>query len=221
MGRHFERRDGVVAAVPVGSAPGRRGRAPVVPWFVRAADLLRAARAFACERRDAFLTEALRARFGDGLDALHPADRERATNDLLSLPGGMGDGRSILRAFAEDTAGLEEAERAQVLRWERERRRGVYLLERCHPDLLEAWDPIEGKRAVLHFVESLGRGRAASLRRGTVVTAVTVPWNERLLAEGQVEMFEEEDALRLFRNEVRNAGHAWHDAPAPAPMRST
>jgi hypothetical protein len=198
----------------------RRSRAALVPWFVRAAELLARARAFAHDRREAFLAERIAQRFGAKAAALAPADLERAVHDLLGEPGSMGDGRSILRAFAEDADALEPAERDQVLRWERERRRGVYVLERCHPELLEAWDPLAGERVVVHFSEALARGRAASLPRGTVVSAVTLPWNDRRLAEGQVEMYADDDALRLFRTEVRNAGRAWHDPPAPAPVRS-
>jgi hypothetical protein len=218
MRRHSGRRQ---AAAPVGiTATARPSRPGLVPWYVRASEVLALARAFAQERREAFLAERLAQRYGGAADDVPPADLERAVDDLLREAGGMGDGRSILRAFAEEAGGLETAERAQVLRWERERGRGVYVLDRCHPDFLEAWDPIEGKRVVVHFTESLGRGRAASLRRGTVVTVVTVPWNERRLAEGRVEMFEDEDALRLFRTEVRNAGHPWHDPPAPPPVPS-
>jgi hypothetical protein len=183
---------------------------------VRAAELLRRAREHARERHAAALEAWGALRFPRGTTPA-AADLDRAVDDFLVLDASAEGGPSALREFAEGAEDLRPEERAQVLRWEKERRRGVYLLERCQKECLEAWDPLEGRRQVLHFCEPMPPGRAAALRRGTVFTATAVPWNDRWLAQGQVEFFEGEEAVRLYRNEVRSIGRTWHDQPPPPP----
>lgn len=194
--------------------PGERGvaqpRAALVSWKVRVAEI--AGRLLDHAREHVRAAPA--AETGDGSD---PADADRALEDLACLPGSAGDGRSLLRAFAEEAEGLSPPEREQLLRWERERRRGVYVVERCFPDLVEAWDPLEGARLTFHLPERLPAGRAAEVARGTLVVAVTVPWTTRRLARGRVEFWSDPRALPMYRSEVRGSGRAWHDLPPAAP----
>lgn len=199
-------------------ATGRtRPRPALVSWKVRVVEI------------GAQLLEHARARGGDALEAdlaarlaaqpleADDAERERVLEDLACTPGSAGDGRSLARTFAEDAEGLEPAEREQLLRWERERRRGVYLVERCLPDVVEAWDPLAGERLTIHLPERLPGARASEVPRGALVVAVTAPWTTRWLARGRVEFWNDARALPLYRDEVRAGGHVWHDLPPAAP----
>jgi hypothetical protein len=192
-----------------------RPRPALVSWKVRVADLGARLLEHARERRGPELEGLLGERAGGDE---HDADHERAFEDLVCAPGSAGDGRSLVRAFAEEADGLEPPEREQLLRWERERVRGVYVLERCFPDLVEAWDPVAGARLTIHLPERLPGARAAEVGRGTLLVAVTVPWTSRLLARGRVEFWNDPRALPLYRNEARAAGKAWHDLPPPTPI---
>ena len=97
----------------------------------------------------------------------------------------------------------------------------MFLVQRAQRDALEVWDPLEGAPLTLHLLDRLDNDKAASLRRGAVVTASFQPWVARLVAVGPVEIFEAQDALDLFRREVLAAGQSWHDAPPPAPTRGS
>jgi hypothetical protein len=149
--------------------------------------------------------------------ATDPADEDAALEDAACAPGSAGDGRSLLRAFAEDGDGLSPPEREQLLRWEKERRKAVYLVERCFPDAVEVWDPVEGARLTFHLPDRLPGARASEVARGTLVVATTVPWTTRRLARGRVEFWSDPRALPMYRNEVRSSGRAWHDLPPAAP----
>jgi hypothetical protein len=199
----------MVRRTPDDARPGAPERGPLVSWKVRVAEL--------GER----LLESVRTHGGADLaarlSACEPAEAQRLLEGAACTPGALADGRSALRAFAEESTDLEPLEREQLLRWERERRRGVYLVERCFPDVIEAWDPVAAERLVIHLPERLPGARASEVRRGTVVVAVTVPWTTRLLARGQVELWNDPAALALYRTTVRDSGRAWHDLPPPAP----
>lgn len=199
------------------AGPASRLRPPLVSWKTRVAGLGRRLFEWARERRGPELEEALGQLLGPEAATAEPAQLERAFEDLLVAPGSAGDGLSVLRAFAEQAEGLEPAEREQLLRWERERRRAVYLVERCFPDHVEVWDPVAGARSSLHLPERLPPGRVASVARGSVLVATTVPWTTRTLARGQVEFWTDPRALPLFRTEVRQSGRGWHDLPPAAP----
>lgn len=194
-----------------------RPRAPLVPWRVRVEELARRLLEESHARRGPELEAALRERHGAEAERLTVGELARALEDLVVAPGTAGDGRSLLRAFAEEAEGLEPAEREQLLRWERERRRAVYVVERCLPDLVEAWDPVEGRRETIHLPERLPGARCAEVARGTLLVVVTVPWTTRLVARGPVEFWSDPRALPLYRAEVRQSGRTWHDLPPAAP----
>jgi hypothetical protein len=201
----------MVRRTPEQDPQGGPERPAFVPWRVRVADIAAA------------LVEAARARLPAEVLAqsaeVDDADAD-AFLEALACRVPLVDGRSLLRAFAEDEPSLAAVEREQLLRWERERRRAVYLVERCHPDVLEAWDPVDAKRTTIHLPERLPGARAAEVARGSVVVADTAPWGARVLARGRVEFWGADDALRLFRDEVRARGLAWHDLPPAAPSPS-
>jgi hypothetical protein len=194
-----------------------RPRAALVSWKVRAADLGARLIDHARERRGPEL-EALLLELGrTDAAARDDEDHDRAFEDLVCSPGSAGDGRSLVRAFAEEGDGLEPPEREQLLRWEKERTRGVYVVERCFPDAVEAWDPLAGERLTIHLPERLPGARASEVARGTLLVAVTVPWTTRRLARGRVEFWNDPRALPLYRDEVRASGRTWHDLPPAAP----
>jgi len=163
---------------------------------------------------DAFLGEHL------GADAA-PADRETATDDFICAGGSAGDGSSILRVFvdhATTVSGLDQEARGQVRRWEQERRRGVFIVQRARRDQLFLWDPLEGAQLTLHLLEKLSEARLTTIGPGTVVTAVFQPWVARLVAV-RAEFFGDPRALQLFREQTCSSGAAWHEPPAAAPER--
>ncbi len=147
-----------------------------------------------------------------------PEDQARATQDVLCLPGSAADGRSVLRNFCE-TSGLSDEERGQALRWETERRRGVFVVQAANRERLVVWDPLEGAPLTLHLLEKLGAAEAKRVRPGAIVTATFLPWMARLVAVGRPEFFTDPRALALFREQTVSSGVPWHEAPAAAPER--
>lgn len=199
---------------------GRRTREPIVPWRDRLRSLLEhvraAARAQSGPALEAFLTERLGPR-AQHEDAHLESDRARAIDAFACLPGSAGGEQSLVRRLAEEAGALEPADRDQLLRWETERRQDVFLLQRAHPDRLEAWDPVEGAGLTLHLLDRIGAGQAAQLVRGTVLTCAYLPYMARLVALPPVEFYAGAEPLGLYREQVKEAGRRWHDAPAPAP----
>ena len=121
--------------------------------------------------------------------------------------------------FVEEAGGdLQVEERGQLPTWETERRRRVYLLERCHRDRMELWDPLAGGREVLHLIEKMPPARAAAMRRGTVVIATSAPLGQRRIVLGQMEIYEGEDAVAMYRDQVRGEDRIWRDLPPAAPI---
>ena len=116
------------AGRPRSVVASRSGRTPIVPWPVRAAELVRRAREHARERHGAALDAWVALRFPQAAEPA-PAERDGAVDEFLLLEGTAEGAPSALREFAEGAEDLRPEERAQVLRWEKERRRGVYLLE--------------------------------------------------------------------------------------------
>jgi len=146
-----------------------------------------------------------------------PRDRERLEEDFVCQPGSSGEPHSILRKFTEHEAELPAGDREQLLRWERERGRGVFLVQDATRDRLVVWDPIEGAGLTLHLLTRLPRDRARTLETGTVATVTYAPWMARILAIDPPELFADPRAAELFEREVREGGQSWHPAPPPAP----
>lgn len=217
MGRKQRRRKGGRGGRGAGAAAvGRKRRAPV-PWRERAREVLRALREYARERYAEVLEAHLTARFGDGADEASVADLQVAFDDYVCAKGGAGDGRSIIQAFVEDSSDLQAQERESLPTWETERTRRVYVLDRAHRDRMDLWDPLAGGRAVLHLIEKMPPAGAAALRRGTVVIASSAPWIQRRIVLGSLEMYEADDAVEMYRREVRESGRTWHELPPLAP----
>ena len=198
-------------AVPsgAGAAP------PLVSWRHRAREVFARLREDARSRQGAALEAHLRARFPG--DPPSDADLERAFDDLVCTPKSAGDERSLVKAFAEEAPDLDPAERESLKRWEAERTRLVAVLDRAARERLDLWDPVRSGRVLLHLLDLLPAGRAAALPRGAVVVAVSVPWLRWTVALGPLEVYEDEEAIALFRREVRASGRIWHDLPAAAP----
>ncbi len=188
-----------------------------MPWRERVRTLQARLRAFGREHHAEMIAARLEARFGNPPVAEHEADIERAIDDLLAEPASAGPDRSIVRAFSEDAPDLDVQDRNEVLRWESERRRGVFLMQRCHRDRMEVWDPLEGAGLTLHLLERMPGARSSEVRPGTVVTTEYLPYMARLIAVGFIEMYGDERALKLYRDEVRNSGATWHAPPPVAP----
>jgi hypothetical protein len=217
MGRKQRRRKGGRAGRGSGAtAVGRKRRAPV-PWRERAREVLRALREYARERYGEVIEAHLAARFGDEAGDASVADLQLAFDDFVCVKGGAGDGRSIVQAFVEDSTDLPSQERESLPKWETERARRVYLLDRAHRDRMDLWDPIAGGRAVLHLIDKMPPAGAAALRRGTVVIASSAPWVQRRIVLGSLEMYEADDAVEMYRREVRESGRTWHELPPLAP----
>lgn len=203
-----------------GSAATAAGRRPaLVPWRERVREVLLRLREFARDGWGEAIESFLAARFGDGAASASVSDLQTAFDDYVCAPRSAGgeDGRAIVSVFADEDGSLPLAERESLGRWPAERSRRVYLLDRAGRDRLDLWDPIAGGRLVLHLVERLPAAAAAALPRGTVVVAASVPWAQRRVVLGAVEMYEDEDALEMYRREVRQGGRHWHELPPPTP----
>lgn len=195
-------------------------RTPIVPWRERVRAILDSVRGYAHREHAESIEAVTRAQLGDPAKA-HPADVTRLVDALICTPGSAGDGRSIAAVHASDSTGedaLEKVDRDQLRRWERERGRGVFIVQRCFAERIEAFDPLEGAGLTLHLLERLGAGRAAEVQTGTVVTATYVPYVARVVAIGLVEFFGDPKALELFRSQVQASGAAWHEPPPPPPV---
>ncbi len=198
--------------------PATAERPALVSWRERAREVLARLREHARETQGPALEASLRNRFGDEADGAPVADLETAFDDLICTPGTAGDPRSIVRQFAEEADDLEAHERTTLPLWETERRRRVYLLDRGHRDVLELWDPVRAERLTLHLLERLAPGRLMGLRRGAAVVATAAPLAARQVALGQVEIYDDDEAVHLYRKAVRDGGRTWHDLPPPAPV---
>ncbi len=200
------------------AAAAEKAREEIVPWRKRVNDLIVHLRDWSRQSYapaiDAFLTE----RFGDPAAVEHESDLDAATDDFVCAPGSAGDGSSILRVFADHASSLSTEDREQIRRWEQERRRGVFLVQRARRDRLFLWDPLEGAPITLHLLDKLSASRLQLVGRGAVVTAVYQPWVARLIAVG-MEFFGDPRALQMFRDETTGSGATWHEAPPPAPER--
>ena len=214
------------AAAPEMAAPEAPEATGLVPWRARMAALRACVRDWSRLRYAEAIDAWLRERFEDPDAVEHAADIEQAVDDFLTSPGSSGDEPSILAVWcgqvetgqlAGEEAGHASAEDVgQVRRWERERRRGVFVLQRAERDKLSLWDPLEGAPLTLHLLAKLGTREAEALKRGAVVTAVYQPWMARLVAVG-AEYFTDPRAVQLFREQTLDAERAWHEAPAAAP----
>ena len=203
-------------AAPTAEAP-RNGKKPLVPWRDRAREVLTRLRSFAKDRFGFEIEAFLREGYGDALGETPVPDLERAFDDFVCASGSGGDGRSVLATWIGEDEALELDERRQLLTWEKERARCVYLLDRCQRDQMELWDPVHGGRVTVQLLERMSKGRVAELSRGTVVIATTAPWGARTIALGPVEIYGDDDAINLYRKEVRELGRLWHELPAPTP----
>ena len=200
----------------------------LVPWRVRMASLRAVLRDWSRLRYAEAIDAWLRERFEDPDAVEHADDIDQAIDDFLCSPGSSGDDPSILSVWctqaangqlADDEGGAAEAEDvAQVRRWERERYRGVFILQAAKRDQLSLWDPLEGAPLTLHLLVKLDTAEADALKRGAIVTAVYQPWMARLVAVG-AEYFTDPRAMQLFREQTLDAERAWHDAPAAAPTK--
>lgn len=202
------------------SAATKSATSTIVPWRERIRGLIDGLRAYARDHHGAALEQLLKKAFGNPPAIEHPADAERLVDDFVTTPGSGGGGRSILRAFCEDAPGIDAEDREQALRWEQERRRGVFLVQRCFPDHIELWDPLEGAGLTLALLDRMPAGRAAEIRRGTVATTTFLPYGARLVAVGLLELYADHEAMKMFREQVVDSGRPWHDAPPPAPKPS-
>ena len=92
-----------------------------------------------------------------------PEDLDRAVDEFAVVVGSAGDGRSVVRAYADETDGLTDDERTNLRRWESERRPGVYLLETCRREWMQVWDPLDGRMVSVQFATLMAPGRAAAM----------------------------------------------------------
>jgi hypothetical protein len=207
-------RAGAVAA----EASTPKQRPELIPWRKRVNDLVVHLRDWSRASYAQAIAAFLEERFGAGAEPAE-ADIEAATDDFVCSAGSAGDGSSILRVFADHATGLEPEDRDQIRRWETERRRGVFIVQRARRDHLLLWDPLEGAPLTLHLLDKLAATRLQLVGPGTIVTAVFQPWVARLIAVG-VEFFGDPRALQLFREETTSSGAQWHESPPPAPQRT-
>lgn len=204
----------------------------LLAWRKRMAALLEAVRAWSrlhyAEALDAYLQE----RFGNPDATEHARDVAAATDDFVCTPGSAGDGASILSVYCgqvssgqtpspttSDSSAPKKDELAQVGRWDRERHRGVFILQRATRDRLSLWDPLEGAPLTLHLLDKLPQREADGLARGAIVTAAYQPWMARLVAVS-AEYFTDPQAVQLFREQTVEASRPWHEAPAAAPEKT-
>jgi hypothetical protein len=201
---------------PPGPQVSQQERPALVPWRLRVGGILDSLAAWA-EANYAPAIAAHRAeRFGDPPGPERADDLARAALDFCCTPGSADGTVSILRAFGDQAPGLEPEERENLRRWERERRRGVFVVQAARRDRLVLWDPLEGAPITLHLLEKRPEGQ--DLPPGSVATASFQPWQARLVAVGDVEGFSDPRALGLFREQTVASGAAWHEPPAAAPV---
>ena len=213
---------------PPGEAPA--GSA-LRPWRTRVQDLLEHLRAWSREHYGAAIEAWLEQRLGtseegDRPAAVNPADADQALEEFVCAPGSAGEGRSVLGVFADQAPGpdggpMDPEDREQARRWERERARGVFLIQHAARDRLTLWDPLEGAPLTLHLLHRLSEARLGHLRRGTVVTATYQPWMARLVAVGEIEYFSDPRAIALFREQSVESGTRWYEAPPAAPRSAS
>ncbi len=197
---------------------GRRTRRAPLPWRERAREVLLTLREWARDRDGPGIEAFLRTRLGDDAADASVADLQRLFDDFLCAPGSGGKERSLIRAFAEEHEDLTKDERDLLPSWETERTRKVCLLDRAHRDRLDLWDPVGGGRIVLHLLEKMPPARAAALSRGAVIIATWAPWNGRRIALGQIEIYDDDNAIEMYRNAVRDEDRPWTDLPAATPI---
>ncbi|MDA1194559.1 MAG: hypothetical protein O2894_05185 [Planctomycetota bacterium] len=201
---------------------------PLIAWRTRLTQLLDDLRGWSRLHYAAAIDAHLAARFGDPDAVEHAADVELAIDDFVCTPGSAGERASILAVWCDRIAlGQKEAhgdaapavdDLSQLRRAERERRRGVFVLQRAARDRLTLWDPLEGAPLTLHLLTKLEDEAVEVLARGAIVTAVYQPWMAQLVAVG-AEYFREARAIQLFREQVLDSGAMWHEPVAPAPER--
>lgn len=213
------------------TATAGRTRPVLVPWRERSRAVLARLRAFARDGWADALERFLTARFGEAVAEASVSDLQTAFDDYVCTPGSAGDdhapeqavegapARSILRVFVDEEQDLDAEERRILPTWETERTRRVYLLDHAHRDRLALWDPLAGGRTVLHLIDKLPAAAAAALSRGTVVVATSAPWAKRRIVLGQLELYDTDDAVEMYRGEVRQGGRMWHDLPPSTPAR--
>jgi len=216
-------------------APTARSESPTPaalrPWRTRVQDLLDHLRAWSREHYGAAIEARLEQHLGTSEGGVPPAavnqaDADRAIEEFVCSPGSAGEGRSVLGVFADQAPGpdggpMDPEDREQARRWERERARGVFLIQHAARDRLTLWDPLEGAPLTLHVLHKLSEARLAHLRRGTVVTATYQPWMARLVAVGEIEYFSDPRAIALFREQSAESGTRWHEAPPAAPRSAS
>jgi hypothetical protein len=194
-----------------------RERTPIVPWRQRARELLHQLRDWVRAEHGPAVEDYLHLRFGPAVTTTPVADLERAFDDFVFSRGSGGEGRSLVAVFADEADALASEERAEIRSWEEKRARGVYLLDRAQRDLLVLWNPVDGSRTTLHLLERMARGYVAGLQRGAVVVVTTMPYADRLIALGEVETWNDDEAIQVFRKEVRESGKPWNELPKPTP----
>jgi hypothetical protein len=220
MGRsRAKRRRKAAKRTAAAKKPAARKRQPLVPWRRQMAETLDALRAWSRDHYQAALDAHLAGILGEAADQATPEDRQRAMDDCICAPGSTGDGPSILQVFCDQAPGLAEDVREQARRWEKERRRGVFVVQSGAADRLGLWDPLEGASITLHPLEKLGATAQRLAKPGAVVTATYQPWMARLVVVQAPEFFADPRALELFRSETASSGARWHEPPAPAPER--
>ena len=229
MGRRRRKRRRTRVAVAVGAAGAAGAARPgvesgsripaLVPWRQRFEAAQRALRTWVHDHHAATVEAYLTQAFGDA--SLDADDRERLVDAFVCAPGSAPDGRSLVRACAVDCKALDDEGRDQLLRWERECRRGVFIIQRAHADAFEAWDPLEGAPLTLHLLHRPTEREQACAVPGTVITATFRPWLARLVVVPAPEYFPGDEATPLFRREVEQSGATWHPVPAAAPIRSS
>lgn len=200
-----------------GETATARERKPIVPWRRRARELLGQLRAWVRDTHGPAAEDYLHLRFGPDAKQTPLGDLERAFDDFIFSRGTAPDGGSLVRLFADEAPELEPAEREEIRAWEESRARGVFLLDRAQRDLLVLWNPLGGDRVTVHLLERMARGYVAGLQRGAVMVVTTMPYGERRIALGEVETWNDPDAIAVYRKEVRESGKDWHDLPRPSP----
>lgn len=208
------------AAAPAKAAEAAATRPELRSWRLRVGDLIAQILDWGHWNYGPALEQCLRRQFGDAAASEAQTDLDRVGFDFICTAGSADANASILSVFLDQARTLPEEERDQARRWERERRRGVFLIQHCMRDQLSLWDPLEGAPLTLHLLDKLPAARVEAIGRGAVVTVSFQPWMARLVAVGEPEFFVDSRALALFREQTLESGAQWLEAPAPAPQRS-